>query len=350
MLKHIEPCFMFKHHLTVAFFAVLSVTGFSQTSRDTVPILSKESLEIDTSLNYDDLLNEMGDFLDSLLQPRSYFIASVSGGSNYFNYWRRNLSKLESEKKGLYSPMIGYFHKSGLGLTLAGSITNNENKLVLYQYSICPSFDFIKNLNWIAGVSYVRYFTKDSLSFYTSPLQNEYNGYFIWRKSWLQPGITVTYGHGSRSDFKKRQRYIEYLRRRKPGSIINIIKTDEEVADFSLTTSVRHSFYWMNVFGKKDYLKLVPQLAFAAGTQKFGFNRTSSTYAVNLRNATNLLYNTGDISIDQDFEFQPLSLTLYLRPEYNIGKFFIQPQFILDYYFPSGDLTPVFLFNTGVVF
>lgn len=341
---------MLKHHLITACFVGLFVTGFSQTTKDTIPIVSDESLEMDTSFNIDDLLNEMDLFLDSLLKPRSYFLASVSAGSNYFNYVKRNPLRLESEKKGVYSPVVGYFHKSGPGLTLSGNITNTGDNPELYQYLVSPSFDFIQNSNWIGGVSYTRYFTKDSLPFYTSPLQNEYNGYFIWRKSWVQPGITVTYGHGSRSDFKKRERYIEYLRRRRSGSIINIIKTDEEVADFSITTSVRHSFYWMNVFGKKDYIKVVPQIAFAAGTQKFGFNRTTSTYTVNLRNAANLLYNTGDVNVDQDLEFQPLSLSLYLRPEYSIGKFFIQPQFILDYYFPSESLTTVFALNAGVVF
>jgi hypothetical protein len=341
---------MLKHHLITACFVALSVIGFSQTTKDTIPVASDESLEIDTSFNIDDLLNEMDLFLDSLLKPRSYFLASVSVGSNYFNYVKRNPLRLESEKKGVYSPVVGYFHKSGPGLTLSGNITNTGDNLELYQYMVSPSFDFIKNSNWIGGLSYTRYFTKDSLPFYTSPLQNEYNGYFIWRKSWIQPGITVTYGHGSRSDFKRRERFIEYLRRRRSGSIINVIKTDEEVADFSITTSVRHSFYWMNVFGKKDYIKVVPQIAFAAGTQKFGFNRTTSTYTVNLRNAANLLYNTGDVNVDQDLEFQPLSLSLYLRPEYSIGKFFIQPQFILDYYFPSESLTTVLALNAGFIF
>ena len=80
---------------------------------------------------------------------------------------------------------------------------------------------------------------------------------------------------------------------------------------------------------------LHPQISFTSGTQKFGFNQTTSTYAANLRNATNVLYNTGDVYLDDQLKFQPLSLTLYLRREYSIGKFFIQPQFIFDYYFPA---------------
>jgi len=340
-----------KHHFITAGFMLLTISGFSQvTPKDTLAVSSKDDLSIDTSFNYDELLDDMGLFLDSLLAPRSYFLASVSAGSNYFNYRRTNFTKLESIKKGLYSPVLGYYHKSGPGLTITGNITDDETKLNLYQFSVSPSFDFIQNSSWIGGFSYVRYFTKDSLPFYTSPLQNEFNAYFIWRKSWVQPGLTLSYGHGSRSDFKKRERYIQFLRRRRRGTIINTINTNETVADFSATASVRHSFYWMHIFGKKDYIKLTPQIAFSAGTQKFGFNRTSSIYAVNLRNAANLLYNTGDVNVDNELKFQPLSLSLYLRPEYDFGKFFIQPQFILDYYFPSENLSAVFSLNAGFIF
>ena len=89
-------------------------------------------------------------------------------------------------------------------------------------------------------------------------------------------------------------------------------------------------------------------MAFSAGTQKFGFNRTTSTY-VNIRNSGDRLYNSGDISADEKLKFQPLSVSLYLRPEYNIGKFFIQPQVILDYYFPAEDVTALFSINAGII-
>ena len=341
---------MFKKYIVTAGFVLLSVAGFPQTTpRDTVPVSPQENLDFDTTFDYDELLDEMDIFLDSLLMPRSYFLASISVGSNYFNFWRRNYTGLESSKKNLYSPVLGYYHKSGPGLTISGNITDDEKQINLYQFSISPSFDFIKSSNWIAGISYLRYFTKDSLPFYTSPLQNEFNAYFIWRKSWLQPGITASYGQGSRSDFKKRERFIEFLRRRRLGSIF-YTNTKEAVADFSVAASIRHSFYWMHILGNKDHIKFTPQISFSAGTQKFGFNRTTSIYTVNLRNATNLLYNTGDVNVDKELKFQPLSLALYLRPEYVIGKFFVQPQFILDYYFPSEDLSGVFLLNAGVVF
>ena len=339
-----------KRYLIIAWFFLLSVPGLSQTSRDTLPPTIIEIPEIDTNLNYDELMNELDLFLDSLLKPKSFFLANFSLGSNYFNYWRRNLTQLESTKRGIFSTILGYYHKSGLGLTVSGNVTDDEEKLNLYQFSISPSFDFITNIDWTAGISYTRYITKDSLNFYTSPLQNELNAYFVWRRSWIQPGIALSYGSGSRSAYKERQKFVEYLRRRRRGYIVDVSNSNETVADFLVTGFARHSFYWMHVINNKDHIKLTPQLSFSAGSQKFGFNSTNGLYSVNRRNAATLLYNTGDISIDDKMEFQPISLTMHLRPEYSIGKFFIQPQFILDYYFPSETLTPLFYLNAGIVF
>jgi hypothetical protein len=338
---------MVRNYFVAAGFVLLSVAAFSQTTPgDTVPGATNETLDIDTSFDYDALLNELDLFLDSLLKPRSYFLASASAGGGYFNYTKRN-NRLEPVKKNVYTPTVGYYHKTGPGLTLSGNIMNDGGQLNLYQYSLSPSFDFIQSMNWIGGISYTRYFTRDSLPFYLSPLQNEFNAYFTWRRSWLQPGITASYGWGSRSEYTKREKYIRLLRLRRGRNIVTT--NTEEIADFSVSVSVRHSFYWMHVFGEKNYLKITPQLALSAGTQKFGFNRTTSTYPVNVKNGANFVYNTGDITIDERMKFQPLSISLYLRPEYNIGKFFLQPQFILDYYIPAENLAALFSINAGIV-
>ena len=340
---------MIKRYLIIASLFLLSVPGISQSTRDTLPDTVIEIPGIDTSLNYDELMNELDLFLDSLLKPKSFFLVNFSLGSNYFNYWRRNLTQLESTKRGIFSTILGYYHKSGLGLTVSGNVTDDEEKLNLYQFSISPSFDYIQNLDWTAGISYTRYITKDSLNFYTSPLQNELNAYFTWRKSWIQPGIAISYGSGSRTEYTERKKFVEFLRRRR-GQIVNISNTDETVADFLVTGFVRHNFYWMHVLNNKDHIKFTPQLSFSAGSQQYGFNSTNGIYSVNRRNAATLLYNTGDISVDDKMEFQPISLTMHLRPEYSIGKVFIQPQFILDYYFPSETLTPLFYLNAGIIF
>jgi hypothetical protein len=340
---------MIKRYLIIVYLFLLSVPGFSQTPRDTLPDAAFEIPGIDTSLDYDELMNELDLFLDSLLRPKSFFLVNFSVGSNYFNYWRRNLTLLESTKRGVFSTILGYYHKSGLGLTVSGNVTDDEEKLNLYQFSISPSFDFIKNIDWTAGISYTRYITKDSLNFYTSPLENEINAYFTWRKPWLQPGIAVSYGSGSRTEYKERKGFLDEIRRSRGRPII-ITNSNETVADFLVTGYVRHSFFWMRVLNSTDHIKLTPQVSFSAGSQQYGFNSTNGIYTVNRRNAATLLFNAGDISVDDKMKFQAVSTTMHIRPEYSIGKFFIQPQFVLDYYFPSETLTPLFFLNAGVVF
>jgi hypothetical protein len=339
---------MFKKKFFTAGFVLLSAIAFSQTTpRDTVPVADSETLDFDTTLDYGGLLDELGLFLDSLLAPRSYFLAGVSMGSGYFNYSKQS-NKLEIIKRNVYTPTIGYYHKTGPGLALSGNLTDDGGGLNLYQFSVTPSFDFIQGQDWIGGVSYTRYFTKDSLAFYSSPLQNEFNAYVTWRKPWLQPSITASYGWGSRTEYQKREKYIRLLRLKRRG-FLEATNTTEDVSDFVVAASVKHSFYWMHILGEKNYLKFTPQLAFSAGTQKFGLNRTSSTYVVNTRNSATLLYNTGDVSIDEKLKFQPLSVSLYLRPEYNFGKFFVQPQFILDYYIPAENLAALFSLTAGII-
>ncbi|MBL7744218.1 MAG: hypothetical protein JNN00_12140 [Chitinophagaceae bacterium] len=335
---------MIKNYLLFACFLFGVATSVAQDTRqDSLPPLTNDDLLMDTSINYDELMDEFDLFLDSLLAPRSYFLANLSVSQGYFNFIKRNPLRIEVTEKNVYTPSVGYYSKSGLGITVAGNIVNDSQRLNLYQVSLSPSYDYLKNRNMALGFSYTRHFTKDSLSFYVSPLQNELNGYFIWRKSWLQPGITAGFGWGSRTAYKERLRFLERLKRR----VLVITTTEESVTDFSLTASLRHNFYWLNIFSKKDFIRLTPQLAFSAGSQNFGFNQTTGTYGVN---RLNLLYNSGNLNLDNERKFQPLSMTLYLRSEYSVGKFYLQPQFMFDYYFPAenDNFNVLFSVNAGI--
>lgn len=300
----------------------------AQTEEDS--LLLSDDLLIDTSIDYDAFFADLDHFLDSLLSPRSYFLATMGASQGYFNFREKGSPRLEVKRKYILSPTAGYFSKNGPGIAVAGDMINDGNGFRFYQFSITPSFDFLRNRNLAAGFAYQRFFTRDSLRFYTSPLQNEVSGYFIWRKSWVQPGLAVNAGWGSRKEYIERKYFIEYLRARRLRLPIPVpITTEEQISimDFSVTTSVRHSFYWLKVIDEKDFLRLTPIVAFNAGTRKFGFNRTTSTTLGN--------YTLREFNLDERHRFQPISLTTYLRAEYTIGKFFIQPQLILDYYLPA---------------
>lgn len=343
-----------KKTIIIAGLLVLTSKGFGQTiPADTIPPAFDSSMSMDTTVDYDDLLNDLDIFLDSLLAPRSYLLVNASLGYGYFDFNNASNTAQGTYKKTIYSPAIGYYHKSGPGITIAGNMIDDNKSLNLYQYSISPSFDFIRNKNWIGGASYTRYITKDSLPFYTTPLQNEVNVYYLYRKSWLQPGFNASYGWGSRSDVEKRRKFIRLKRLRRLGAILTTTtRTQEDIADFSLIGSVRHSFYWLEVFHKKDYIRFTPMITFSAGTQQYGFNQTTGTSAITARNTGGVLLNSGNTDLDDTMKFQPLAVIISLKPEYNIGKFFIQPQVILDYYLPRGNDQFTFLYslNAGLMF
>jgi hypothetical protein len=164
----------------------------------------------------------------------------------------------------------------------------------------------------------------------------------LWRKSWLQPGLTFNYGWGSKTSFSKRDTiYKTYVLSSATTNVIRDLvdqdtatiytKNKKSIVDFSLAVTLRHDFYWLDVFSKKDHIRFSPLLSLSAGTQKFGFNQTSG--ATGPLRAVPILNNSQSVSFGQ--KFQPLSMTLYLRSQYSFGKFFIEPQVYFDYYFPA---------------
>lgn len=341
---------MFKRLSTILGLQIIGLTVFSQENPGDTSLPVSKSLAIDSSQYYNDLFQDLDAFLDSISAPRSYFIASVSLGKGYFNYKSKSTVLLEASQKFTYSPSMAYYHKSGLGLTVAGNIVNDANRMNFFQASFSPSFDYVENKSFTTGFAYTRFVTKDSLSFYTSPLQNELYGYFTYRRGWIRPTVALSYGWGSRSEYAHREELITSLQLRRRGYVR--VNTKESISDFSILTSVRHDFYWLDIFATTDHIRFTPQITFASGTQKFGFNQSSNTYATNLRTGSSVLFNSENIFLDDNFKFQPLSLSLYLRSEYSIGKFFIQPQLVLDYYFPATEknFTSLFSLTTGFSF
>ena len=310
----------------------------------------KAEVAIDTTYDYNLLMQDLDFFLDSISSPHSYFTGSLAIGKGYFNFVDKSDFFLTTAQKFTYTPTLGYFHKSGLGITTTANIVNNNDKLNLYQFYVSPGYDYLENRDIATGFTYTKFFTKDSLPFYTTPLQNELYGYFTYRKWWMRPTVAVSYGWGSRTDYREREALIQDLRLRRSGFIR--VNSKESISDFSVITSLRHDFYWLNIFSYKDHFRFTPQLSFISGTQKFGFNQSANTYATVVRTGANVLYNSENVYLDNQLDFQPLSLTMFLRGEYSFGKFFVQPQLVLDYYFPATDknFSTLVSFNVGFIF
>lgn len=349
MLQH--DCPMLKKWFIVLVFVLPVASAFAQVTRtDSARTTAKDIPVIDTSLNYDELFQDFDAFMDSILSPRSYFLTSVSISNGFFNFEQKTSSVIQTEKKLTYSPTVAYYHKGGLGITATGYIVDDGTNMNFYQAGITPSFDYLNNRSFATGISFTKYLTKKNLPFYTTPLQNELYAYFTYRKLWFRPMVAASYGWGSRTDYEQRESLIQDLRLRRRG--FTYINTQETIGDFSLLASVRHDFYWLDVFTYKDHIRFTPQLTFTSGTQKFGFNQTSNTYGTAIRNNSNVLYSSENVYLDDQLDFQPLSLSMFLRGEYSLGKFFLQPQFAMDYYFPatSNNFSAVFSINIGCMF
>ena len=341
---------MVRNWCLIMIFHLVGIAVFAQANPKDTSLSKSESLIIDTSLDYDILFNELDAFLDSISSPHSYTLAALVFQKGYFNYKNKNDIFLEAARKVTFTPTAGYYHKNGLGITGMASFVSDKEAFRFYQLAISPSYDYLENKSLATGISYTRYLTKDSLPFYTSPLQNELYTYFTYRKSWFKPMVALSYGWGSRSDYKQREEYITSLQLRRTG--YTRINTTESISDLSLIASIRHDFYWLDVFSYNDHIRLTPQLTFTSGSQKFGFNQSSSTYGTALRSGANVLYSTENVYLDNKLYFQPLSMTFYVRTEYSIGKFYLQPQLILDYYFPATDkkFSSLVSLNAGFMF
>jgi hypothetical protein len=287
----------------------------------------------DSTAVMDSLLKDFDNYLDSISKPRSFFSFNLGIGNGYFSFENKNTVYLTNAQRLIVTPSAGYYHKSGIGITTTGYLLLDPQNSQFYQFSVTPSYDFIGNRKVGFGFAYTRYFEKDSLPFYTTPIGNELFGYFTYKKLWLRPTISICYGWGSNTEYLQKQTFIwrERLQRYDRGFIY--VKNEESVKDFATILSLKHDFDFYRLFVRQDAFTITPVFLFTAATQSFGFN-TSYQYSVNAVRA-NMLPSNQNIS-DQS-AYRPQSVSLILRTDYNIRKFFVMPQFLLDYYIPQTD-------------
>ena len=304
----------------------------------------------DSLAYYSDLFTELDGFLDSLTSPRSVFLLNV-GVNNSFVSGSGGTGAPKQREQGItISPALGYFHKSGFGVNAAGYINSlNGGSFAPYQLALTGSFDYLRGHSFFTGISLTRYFTTDSVSFYTSPLETEANIYLVYKRSWLKPSLSATYAWGSTTAYEERQEFLPNLRtRRRPG--YTVVTTEERISDFSVTAAVKHDFSWLDKLGKNSVIRVTPQLALTSGTQRFGFNQntTTSTYK---GNSPNILYSSESVALNETSRFQPLSVTAFLKAGISKGAFSLQPQVSLDYYLPAkeNNLTAGFVINAALL-
>ena len=155
-----------KWSISIAFLGMAAVAYCQQLPGDSTIKPKKEDFSlIDTTIDYSELFQDFDEFMDSILSPHSYFLLSVSANKVFYNLENKSDFEIITAKKMTYSPTIGYYHKSGLGITGNAYVVNDGKNTIMYQSGITATYDYFKNRALATGVSYTRFFTKDSLSF-----------------------------------------------------------------------------------------------------------------------------------------------------------------------------------------
>ena len=327
---------------TVLSFTVISCYGFAQSGK-----LDSLFASSDTTAIMDSLLKDFDKFLDSLTKPKSFFSVSIGAGTGYFSFKDKTSSFVHAQKKIIVTPSAGYYHKSGFGISAAAYVMNDNNGINFYQYALGPSYDCIRK-NLSTGISYTRYFSKDSLDFYATPIQNELFAYFSYKKWWVRPTISFSYGWGSHAEYEKRRLFRNAALLSQRNRYYIIVKNEESVRDLSMTISVRKDFDWYSVLGKEDNITFTPVVMLNSGTQNFGFN-TSYSYSFTAIRANSLPSNQ-ELSDNTQFALQSTSVAL--RGSYLKGRFLVSAQTLFDYYLGEQDsersrLNTVFSITTG---
>ncbi|HEY8894242.1 MAG TPA: hypothetical protein VIM79_05490 [Niastella sp.] len=329
-----------KKILVLLVLTVAMQPGFSQKGGK----LDSLFIKGDTTAILDSLLKDFDLYLDSLVGRKSFFTVNTAIGTGFFSFNDKNTVTVNTEKKLIFSPSVGYYHKSGLGISAAGYALLN-NGIKFYQYSVSPSFDLIKK-KFSTGIAYTRYQTKDSLDFYTTPIQNEVFAYFSYKKWWVRPTLSLSYGWGSKEESELRQApwRLRLLRNQ------YYVKNVTSIRDFSATISVRKDIDWYNVLHKADNITLTPIAMLNAGTQNYGFN-TSYSYNFSPVRANSLPSNK-EISDNTQFALQSASFAL--RGSYIKGRFLLQSQVLFDYFLQDLDdankLSTVYSITAGISF
>lgn len=285
----------------------LSAKNYAQTkTADTVAV--KDSLEI---------MKDLMDILTDSAKTSSYFTLDAGIGNRMFNVRNNALnSKLTPVSTFIYSPSLGYHHKSGFYFSAGANLLKEAKGFGISQYLIAPGYELAGNDNFDLLIAYTHYFVKDKFSPYVSPVQNDFYAAVTYKKTWIRPGIAVGYSTGEYGDVKQQRTLYD--------------STTNKLKSFSIIASAAHEFLWDGVFNKNDGITFTPSLMLNAGSSKISIQH--KTNAVNL---ANFLNKKGRLPKFNNTKFQAESVGLSLDLSYAIGKFTFEPQAYFDYYLPA---------------
>lgn len=309
-------------------------------------------------------LAELERQLDSLLDSRYKSEVNIAlGFGNNPAYGGKAADAFRPiDMKPFLSPQVTYTHKSGAFVNAAAYYLLSGGNKPWFEFDLGAGYDYTRNRDLITGVSYTRYFYADSSDVPQTPIKNELFAYFIYRKWWLQPGLSLDYGWGS------------YKQEGTSGMMT------ERGNDFNVIVDVRHPFLFMDVLKTDDGLLILPIAGLTTGTANYFSNMRSFRYAT--RGNAIKKYNenrekgrgngngngngngggqgdpgdpvleTTETVLSDGSAFKPRAVDLGVRVSYIIGKFAISPSFTLFKMLqgPDTSVSGYFTANVSVTF
>ncbi|MFT3933793.1 MAG: hypothetical protein QM726_09280 [Chitinophagaceae bacterium] len=290
----------------------------------------------DTTAVMDSLMIGFDAFLDSLTAPKSFFTASVGMGNKSFSIKNNSLNTQETSHQLSLTPNIGYYHKGGLGISATGFLANVAGGFHFYQYAITPSYDYISH-KIAAGISYTRYFGKDTATLNSTPYDNDLFAYFNLRSGHWRYGISAGYATGNFDDkltyTDSIYRYIILQQRYGWTTYSKTVESHNHIKDYSLSGSVRRDFEWDGLLHKKDNAVLNLTAYLVTGMSRIKTN-TNVSYATKKLTLSKFKKSYSDAD-GNNFQLQSAAVSASLF--YTIGKFNILPVWFMDYYFQDTD-------------
>lgn len=226
--------------------------------------------------------------------------------------------------KPFLSPNISYNHKSGLYASMYGYYLLNAMQQPWFELDLSGGYDYTKNRHFLTGISYTRYFYKDSSDIPATPITNEAFVYFFYRKWWLEPGLSLDFGWG-----KYKERPARNVERTVTGS------------DFNMILDLRHSFIYLDILKNDDAILLMPVASLTLGTANYYSNLKSTKYVSRSKmipkRKKQRPNESPETSISDKTGFEPRAVDLGVRMSYIVGKVAISPSYTFFKLLQGGD-------------
>ncbi len=326
--------------LLLLFFSIAASYAHGQT----VPLTKEERRLLDSMFRNDEFIKLI------MGKDKSYIDVYLGIGNGVFSLKNNALNAGQAQTdKIYYKPTLGYYHKSGLALTLSGFVASDNGSLKMYQYGISPSYTY-SNKNFMAGISYTRFIEGSDAGFDISPFKNDFYTSAIYKKTWIEPGIALGYSFGKLTEYYDSSFW--YTPPLGTARIIHIRDTiTTRLTGLSVTLSASHTWTFWELISKKDGIRVLPTFMLNAGSQRS--NTTHSNRLINRFPRISNYFKRKDCDSCATQNFQLQSLAFLTQLTYYYGKFYLQPQIYLDYYLPATTekrLTPLFSVTAGVSF